>query len=107
MKTRKIHKDDTVIVLAGKDKGKTGKVKKIFKNKDLLLVENVNMVKRHVKPNPYKNEQGGIVDKEAPLHVSNVQLICESCTKPTRVGYKIADGGKKVRYCKKCNEVMS
>jgi len=99
MKTRKIHKEDTVIVLAGKDKGKTGK--------DLLLVENVNMVKRHVKPNPYKNEQGGIVDQEAPLHVSNVQLVCDACTKPTRVGYQIAESGKKVRYCKKCNEVMS
>lgn len=103
----KIHQDDKVIILAGKDKGKVGKVKKVMRDKDLVIVEGVNVAKKHVKPNPYKNEQGGITDKEMPLHVSNVQLMCESCSKSSRIGYKMTEDGKKVRYCKKCNEVIS
>lgn len=103
----KIHKDDKVIILAGKDKGKIGKVIKILRNKKQVVVENVNLVKKHSKPNPYANQPGGIIDKEMPLDVSNVQYVCSSCSKPTRLGYKITEDNKKVRYCKHCNETIS
>ncbi len=106
MNSCKIHKDDIVIVLVGKDRGKQGKVLKVLPKKSKVLVEGLNMVKRHVKANPYKQEQGGIVEKEAPVHISNVAIICAACTKQTRVAYRIADDGKKFRVCKKCNEIM-
>lgn len=102
----KIKQNDKVHVLQGKDRDKVGKVKKVYKDKGLILIEGVNMVKRHVKPNPYKNEQGGIVEKEAPVNVSNVVLVCDSCSEKTRVGYRSANDGTKVRYCKKCNETI-
>ncbi|QLA15621.1 50S ribosomal protein L24 [Desulfolutivibrio sulfoxidireducens] len=104
MKTYKIRKNDKVIVTTGKDKGKVGRVLKLLPKKDRILVEKVNMVKRHTKANPYAKSPGGIVEKEAPMHISNVALLCDACAKPTRVGYKITDDGKKVRYCKKCNQ---
>jgi len=103
---RKILQNDKVMVITGKDKNKIGKVLKVLRKKDKVLVEGINKVKRHVKPNPYRNEPGGIVEKEAPIHISNVALVCESCSKPTRVGFKITEDGKKVRYCKKCNETI-
>lgn len=106
MKKFKIRKDDKVMVIAGKDKGKVGKVLKIFRKKDRVLVEKVNMVKRHTKANPYTQQAGGIVEKEAAIHISNVALICDACTKPTRVGYKVTADGEKVRFCKKCNETI-
>ncbi len=105
MKT-KLRKDDKVVVIAGKDKGKIGKILKVYKKKDAVLVEKVNVVKRHTKANPYANQPGGIVEKEAPIHVSNVQAVCDACTKPTRIGYKKTEDGKKVRFCKKCNEIF-
>ncbi|KAB1442337.1 50S ribosomal protein L24 [Pseudodesulfovibrio senegalensis] len=105
MKT-KLRKDDKVMVIAGKDKGKIGKILKVYKKKDAVLVEKVNVVKRHTKANPYANQPGGIVEKEAPIHVSNVQAVCDACTKPTRIGYKKTEDGKKVRFCKKCNEIF-
>jgi len=103
----KIHKNDNVIVLSGKDKGKIGKVMKVLQSKNQVVVEKVNMVRKHTKPNPYANQPGGIVDKEMPLDISNVQLVCNACSKPTRLGYKVTDENKKVRYCKKCNETIS
>ncbi|MBU1001464.1 MAG: 50S ribosomal protein L24 [Proteobacteria bacterium] len=106
MKKFKIRKDDKVMVISGKDKGKVGKVLKIHKKTDRVLIEKVNMVKRHTKANPYTQQSGGIVEKEAPIHISNVALLCDACTKPTRVGFKEATDGKKVRFCKKCNEVI-
>lgn len=106
MKKFKIRKDDKVMVIAGKDKGKVGKVLKILHKKDRVLVEKVNMVKRHTKANPYTQQPGGIVEKEAPIHISNVALMCDACTKPTRVGFKETADGEKVRFCKKCNEVI-
>ncbi|MFH1727874.1 MAG: 50S ribosomal protein L24 [Pseudomonadota bacterium] len=102
----KIHKNDIVKILAGKDKGKQGKVKIVVPKAKSLVVEKVNIVKRHVKQSE-KNPQGGIIEKEAPIHISNVMLICGSCNKPTRVGYKTLDTGKKVRICKKCNNSLS
>jgi len=107
MKTYRIRKDDKVMVIAGKDKGKIGKVLKILPKSDRILVEKVNVVKRHRKGNPYSGQAGGIEEKEAPLNVSNVALMCDACAKPTRVGYKYTEDGKKLRFCKKCNEVIS
>jgi large subunit ribosomal protein L24 len=107
MKTYRIRKDDKVMVTTGKDKGKVGKVLKILPKKNAVLVEKVNMIKRHTKANPYAKVPGGIVDKEAPLDISNVALLCDSCAKPTRVGYKYTADGKKVRFCKKCGHEIS
>lgn len=104
MKACRIRKDDKVMVVAGKDKGKIGKVLKILKKKDRVLVEKVNMVKKHQKPNPYLQQPGGIVEKEMPVHISNVMVICDACAKPARVGYRYTEDGKKVRFCKRCNE---
>ena len=103
MKKYRIHKNDKVMVVAGKDKGKIGKVLRIVTKTDRVLVEKVNMVKRHTKPQEM-NQQGQIVEKEAPIHVSNLLLICPECTKTGRIGKKILDDGTKVRYCKSCGE---
>ncbi len=100
-----IKKDDMVAVIAGKEKGKTGKVLTVIRKKDRVVVEKLNMVKRHMKPGAY-SRQGGIVEKEGPIHISNLMLICSKCTDPTRVGYQILEDGRKVRYCKKCGEVI-
>ena len=99
-----IKKNDTVKVITGKDKGKNGKVLRIIPKKDRVIVEKINMIKRHMKPNQ-QTRQGGILEKESPIHISNLMLICSKCTDPTRVGYKTIDD-KKVRYCKKCEEVI-
>lgn len=107
MKKFRIRKDDKVMVIAGKDKGKIGKVLKILPKSDRILVEKVNVVKRHTKGNPYSGQAGGILEKEASLAISNVALMCDACAKPTRVGYRFTDDGKKIRFCKKCNNVIS
>jgi len=101
----KIKKNDTVMIITGKDKGKSGKVLRVITKKDRVVVEKLNMIKRHLKPGP-QSRQGGILEKEAPIDISNVMLICTKCTDPTRVGYKILDDGRKVRYCKKCNDII-
>ncbi len=106
MKQFRIRKDDKVQVTVGKDKGKIGKVLKILKKKDAVLVEKVNVAKRHTKPNPYAKQQGGILDKEMPLHISNVKVVCDACNEATRIGYRHTEDGKKVRFCKKCNATM-
>lgn len=100
-----IKKNDTVKVIAGKDRGKSGKVLRLIPKKDRVIVEKINMVKRHMKPSQ-QSRQGGILEKESPIHVSNLMLICSKCTDPTRVGYKVLDDNRKVRYCKKCEEVI-
>lgn len=104
-KRPKIKKDDKVMVIAGKEKGKIGAVLKVDAEKNRVIVERVNMVKRHLRPNP-NTGKGGIMEAEAPIHVSNVMLICSKCAKPTRVGIKIMEDGKKLRVCKKCREVI-
>ena len=96
-----LKKNDQVEVIAGKDKGRVGKVLKVMPDKNKAIVERINMVKRHTKPTEM-NQQGQIVDKEAPIHVSNLQLICPECTKTGRIGRKILEDGTKVRYCKSC-----
>lgn len=106
MKLYRIRKDDKVMVVTGKDVGKIGKVIKVLRKHDKVLVEKVNVAKRHVRPNPYRREPGGIVEKEMPIHVSNLMVVCASCAKPTRVGYRYTEEGKKQRFCKKCNETL-
>ena len=100
-----IKKNDTVFVIAGKERGKSGRVLTVSPAKENVLVEKVNIIKRHMKPSR-KYSQGGIIEKEAPLHLSNVLLVCPKCSKPTRVANTILQDGKKVRSCKKCKEVI-
>lgn len=95
--------DDQVEVVAGKDKGRVGKVLKIFPAENKATVERINMIKRHTKPREM-NQQGQIVEREAPIDVSNLQLICPECTQTGRIGRKLLDDGTKVRFCKKCGE---
>lgn len=100
-----IKKDDKVKIIAGKDKGKIGKVLKVDRKKNRLLIEKINMVKRHARPSA-KNKQGGIIEGEAPLTVSNVMIMCNKCVKPTRIKMKRLEDGKKIRLCIRCGEAM-
>lgn len=97
-----IRKNDRVIVIAGKDKGKIGKVLRVLPDVNRVVVEGINKVKRHTKPNQ-QNRTGGIIEQEAPLHASNVALVTKD-GKPTRVGYKITEGGQKIRIARKTGE---
>lgn len=100
-----IKKEDTVVVVTGKERGKKGRVLRIIPKKERVLVEKVNMIKKHMKPNR-QYSQGGIIELEGSLHISNVMLVCPRCSNATRIGNKILDSGKKVRLCKKCREVI-
>jgi large subunit ribosomal protein L24 len=102
---RKIHKGDDVVVLAGKDKGKRGNVLSVLDD-DRVLVENINLAKKHMKPNPNKGEAGGIIEKEMPIQVSNVALFNPATGKADRVGFKTLDDGRKVRVFKSNGEVV-
>jgi large subunit ribosomal protein L24 len=106
-----LRKNDNVLVITGKDRGKRGRVLKVLpgepgKAKTRLIIEGVNMIKRHTKPNPGKNIKGGIVEREASLHASNVQLVCPECGAQTRIGHKMLGDGRKVRICRKCQGVV-
>jgi len=101
-----VAKDDTVVVLSGKYRGKIGRVLRVLPAQERVIVEHVNMVKRHTKPNPAKGVQGGIVEKEGPIHVSNVMVVDPSTGKPTRVGHKFLADGKKVRVSRKSGEMI-
>jgi len=96
----KIKKGDNVEIRSGKDAGKTGRVLRVDRDRDRVVVEGVNMIKRHTRPNPQKKIQGGIVEREAAIHVSNVMVVSPDSGRPTRVGYKILDDGRKVRVSK-------
>lgn len=107
----RIREGDNVVVIAGKDAGQNipRKVLKLIKKHDRVLVEKTNIAKRSMRPNPYAQQPGGIVEKEMPIHVSNVMVVCPACHKPTRIGYRYIESNgkrKKVRFCKKCNEIM-
>jgi large subunit ribosomal protein L24 len=108
MAVTKLHvkKDDLVMIVAGKDKGKSGKVLRVLPEKERVVVENLNLIKRHTRPSQTNNE-GGIIEKEAPIAISNVQLLCPGCSKPARTGIKILEDGNKARFCKKCNEIVN
>ncbi len=101
----KIRRDDEVVVLAGKDKGKTGKVKKVLTSEDRVIVEGVNIIKKHQKPNPQLQEAGGIIEKEASIHVSNVAIVNPATGKADRVGFRL-EGEKKVRFFKSNGELV-
>lgn len=101
----KIRKDDQVKVIRGKDNGKTGKVRFAYPKKQRVMVEGINMIKRHARPTG-QARQAGIIEREAPLHVSNLMLICNKCNQPVRVGFRILEDGKKVRVCRSCHEVI-
>jgi large subunit ribosomal protein L24 len=102
----KIRKGDLVLVIAGKDKGKTGKVTKVLPKNNRVIVEGVNIVKRHMRARS-QTQPSGIIEMAAPIHISNVMLICPNCGEPTRVGFKITETGDKLRVCKKCGGVIS
>jgi large subunit ribosomal protein L24 len=101
----KIKRDDTVLVIAGKDKGKTGKVRQSFPTEGRVIVDGVNIVKRHMKPQG-TTRQAGIIEREAPICISNVMLICTKCSHPIRIGFRPLEGGTKVRVCRRCGEVI-
>ena len=101
----KLKKDDKVKVIAGKDAGKIGRVLKVNHKKERVLVENINIIKRHMRPSA-QNRQGGIVETEAPLHWSNLMLMCSKCMAPVRVKVSVLEDGKKKRICPKCNELI-
>ncbi|OGO90895.1 MAG: 50S ribosomal protein L24 [Coxiella sp. RIFCSPHIGHO2_12_FULL_42_15] len=106
MALQKIKVGDKVIVIAGQSKGRTGKVIRVLNKTNRLVVEGVNMVKKHVRPNPNKNEQGGILEREASIHISNVALLNPVSDKADRVGIKYLNDGRKVRYFKSNDEVI-
>ena len=97
----KLKKGDEVEVLAGKDIGKRGAVMRVLPEANKVIVDRVNIAKKHQKPTK-ATMQGGIIDKEMPIHASNVGIVCKSCRKPSRIGYTIGDDGKKTRVCRKC-----
>jgi len=101
----KIKKNDTVLVTTGREKGKKGRVLSVNPSEEELLIERINVIKRHMKPSK-KQTQGGIIEKEAPLHISNVMLLCPKCGKPTRIAHVVLTDGNKVRSCKRCKEVI-
>jgi large subunit ribosomal protein L24 len=108
MAVTKLHvkKNDLVKIIAGKDKGKSGKVLRVMPDKGRVLVENINLIKRHTRPSRTISE-GGIIEKEAPMALSNVQLLCPGCKMPARTGFRVLEDGSKSRFCKKCNEIVN
>ena len=100
-----IRKNDTVLVIAGKEKGKRGKVLFVIPSRNRVVVEHVNMIKRHQRPTQ-KIRQGGIIEREGSLHVSNVMLVCGKCGKPTRAGAQVLADGRRARACRKCGEIV-
>jgi large subunit ribosomal protein L24 len=102
----RLRKNDTVVVLAGKDAGKRGKILKVIPEKNRIIVQGVGFVKKHTKPNPQRNIKGGIAEREAPIHVSNVMILCPECNDRTRIGAKRQGDGRKVRICRKCDGVL-
>jgi large subunit ribosomal protein L24 len=101
----KIRKNDTVLVIAGKDKGKKGKVRSARPKDERLLVDGINFVKRHSRAKG-RVKQAGIIEREEPIQVANIMLLCTKCNQPTRVGFRVLEDGKKVRICRSCQEVI-
>ena len=101
----KIRTNDEVLVTAGKDRGKQGKVHSVYPDKGRVVVAGVNMIKRHTKPGRVRT-QAGIIEREAPISLANVMLVCSKCGKPTRVAYRFIENGQKVRACRRCGEIV-
>ena len=100
-----IRKNDRVMVITGQERGKTGKVLRVLPDKDAIIIERINLVKRHSKPRG-PQQPGGIVEKEASIHVSNLMIMCDKCNAPVRVGKKVLSDGKKIRICRRCGEAL-
>ena len=100
-----VKKNDTVVVLAGKDRGRRARVLRVFPVKGRAIVEGVNFIRKHTRPNPQRNIKGGILEREGALHASNVRLVCPECNQMTRIGHRV-DGDRKVRVCRKCEGVV-
>jgi large subunit ribosomal protein L24 len=100
-----IKKNDLVMVTKGKESGKSGRILRVLPEKRKVIIEKINFIKRHTRPHG-QQKRGGILEKEAPLHISNVMLLCEKCNKPVRIGHRILEGGKKARVCRKCGEIF-
>ncbi len=101
-----VRRNDTVIVITGKNRGKRGRVLKLLPERNRVVVEGVNFIKRHTRPNPSRNIKGGVVEREASLHASNLQLVCPECGAQTRIGRRLLGDGRKVRICRKCDGVV-
>jgi len=100
----KVRREDTVQVITGRERGKTGVVRQVMRGEGRVVVTGVNVVKRHMKPRA--DRPGGIIEREAPVHVSNVMVVCKSCSKPTRVAFRFRDDGRKIRCCRRCNQPL-
>jgi len=100
-----IRKNDSVMVITGRERGKTGKVLRVLREKDALIIERINLVKRHSKPRGTQ-EPGGIIEKEASIHASNIMIMCDKCNAPVRIGYKQLGDGEKIRICRRCGEAL-
>jgi large subunit ribosomal protein L24 len=101
----KIRKGDTVMVIAGKDSGKKGKVRRVLPSENQIVADGINMIKRHTKPRGVAR-QAGIIEREAPVNISDVMLVCGKCNRPVRVGFRLLGDGKKTRICRSCHEVI-
>ena len=101
----KIRKDDTVKILTGKDRGKTGKVLAVFPKSGRALVQGLNLIYKHAR-RTREDQQGGIIQKESPVHISNLMVVCQKCGKPTRVGFSTLSDGTKIRICRRCKELI-
>jgi len=107
MNKLKVKKNDQVLVTTGKDRGARGRVLRVLSSAGKVIVERVNMIKRHTRPNPNKGIQGGILEREAPIQISNLRVICPECGKPSRLGRRRLDDGRGVRVCKSCDATFS
>jgi large subunit ribosomal protein L24 len=105
-KSVRIKKNDIIKVISGRDRGKTGRILKVFPAKGTAIVENINFVKKATRANPNRNIKGGIIEKEAEIRLSNIMFICPDCSKPSRIGIEILEDGKRVRFCKKCSAMV-
>jgi large subunit ribosomal protein L24 len=101
-----LRKNDTVQVITGRDAGKQGKVLKVIREKNRVIVQGVGFTKKHTRPNPQRNIKGGIAEREAPIHASNVMIVCGECNKRTRIGHKLLADGKKARICRRCEGAL-
>lgn len=101
-----IKRTDQVFVLTGKDRGKTGKVLRVFRDSNRVIVEGLNFVNKHARANPQRSIKGGILPKESPIHASNLMVVCKRCNERTRVGYSHMQDGRKVRICRNCDELL-
>ena len=102
-----VKKNDQVLVTTGKDRGARGRILRVLASEGKAIVERVNMIKRHTRPNPNKGIQGGILEREAPIQISNLKVVCPECGKPSRLGRKRLDDGRGVRVCKNCGATFS